>query len=117
MSGPKLGLCNSINNYFSEKLDFIEVKEQNQVMGLKRNHNTYFNIQGQLHICDKSVCLFSVFTGSNHKMYVERIERDQSFFETKMKNKLTPFYNDWLLPELVNPRLSRSMPVREPNNL
>lgn len=46
-------------------------------------------------------------------MYVERIERDDDFF-AKMENKLLTFYNDWLVPELLDPRLGRHMPIRVP---
>lgn len=88
-----------------------------RVLGLNKNDDIYFDIQGQLHICKKRICLFAVWTSNRHRMYVEKIERDDNFFNTKMKEKLLSFYNDWLVPELVDPRLSRSMQIRIPNNV
>lgn len=95
----------------TEKLDCLEVNE-NQVE-LKKNHNIFYDVQGQLHICNKNVCLFAIWTSNRFQMHVQRIERDTNFFDNKMIKKLTTFYNDWLLPELVDPRLSRSMQVRQ----
>lgn len=81
---------------------------------LKKTHDMFYQIQGQLHILEKNVCLFAIWTSSQYKMYTERIVRDEFFFTSKMKNQLTTFYNEWLLPELIDPRLQRTMPVREP---
>ena len=81
---------------------------------LKKSHDIFYQIQGELHILEKNICLFAIWTSTQYKMYVERIERDENFFVSKMKNRLTTFYHDWLLPEIVNPRLTRNMPVREP---
>lgn len=94
-------------------LDFMEVKE-NQA-DLKKNHNMYYDIQGQLHICKKKTCIFSIWTSNRYRMFIQRIERDDNFFDSKMKMQLRSFYNDWLLPELVNPRLQRNMPIRQPD--
>lgn len=83
-------------------------------LGLKKSSDMYYQIQGELHILEKNVCLFAVWTSPLKNMYVERIERDENFFISKMKTRLLTFYNDWLLPELADPRLKRSMAVREP---
>lgn len=85
-----------------------------QVIGLKKSHNIYFDIQGQLQICNKGICLFSIWTSSHQKMYVEKIKRDENFFNTKMKGQLQTFFNDWLLPELADSRSARTMPIRQP---
>lgn len=86
-------------------------------LGLKKSDDMYYQIQGQLHILEKNVCLFAVWTSSLQRMYVERIERDETFFNSKMGTRLITFYNDWLLPELADPRLKRNMAVREPGQL
>lgn len=83
-------------------------------LGLKKSADLYYQIQGTLHIFEKKICLFAVWTSTLQNMYVERIERDEDFFDSKMKIHLVGFYNDWLLPELADPRLKRSMAVREP---
>lgn len=90
------------------------MKDQ-KIVGLKRKDNVYYEIQGMLKICNKTSCLFAIWGSSQRKMYVERIDRDNDFFETKMKPKLLSFYYDWLLPELIDPRLKYGMPLRIPN--
>ena len=41
---------------------------------------------------------------------IEKIERDNAFWDNDMKDKLTKFYNDCLLPELIDPRYPQSLP-------
>ncbi|XP_025192182.1 uncharacterized protein LOC112592372 [Melanaphis sacchari] len=47
----------------------------------------------------------------------EKIERDDTLWQTKMFPKLNDFFFNCLLPELVDPRHPRSMPIRNPNNI
>lgn len=100
---------------FVGQLPYMELsKDKTSVLGLKKNDNIYYEIQGGLHVAEKKICIFTIWTSTQYKMYTERIERDDTFFDTKMKAQLLSFYNDWLLPELVDPRLSRKMEVRVP---
>ncbi len=69
-------------------------------------------IQGQLHIANKNVCYFVVWTTQDQ--FVEQIERDDKFWTEKMEMKLCYFYNYALLPEIIDPRTCRSMEIREP---
>lgn len=46
------------------------------------------------------------------KVYL--IQRDDEFWKTKMEAKLVKFYYDCMLPELVEPRHSRCMQIRDP---
>ena len=55
----------------------------------------YYQVQGQLHITRQSYCLFAVWTESGLK--VERIERDDDFWKSKMEEKLTKFYNNFFI--------------------
>lgn len=82
---------------------------------VNQNHDWYFQVQGQLHISNKRSCILAVWTGSNFPLKVEYILRDDKFWEEKMKMKLTHFYMDCILPELIDPRVTRSMKVREPS--
>lgn len=100
---------------FSEKLAFLKMKD-GQVTGLKETHDYYYDVQGLLHIWKKDVCLFGIWTSTNHQILVLRVQKDDFFFETKMKNRLSHFYYDWLLPELAEPRLARCMEIRVPNS-
>jgi len=38
------------------------------------------------------------------------------FWEKKMEEQLVSFYHDTLLPEIIDPRLCRNMPLRENKN-
>ena len=93
----------------------MALSEETKDYQLKRNHNIYYDIQGQLHICDKKTCLLVIWTSNRYNVFIERIEKDDNFFNEKMKGRLISFYNDWLLPELIDPRLKRGMAIREPN--
>jgi len=42
------------------------------------------------------------------------VERDDRFWETKMSPLLKRFYEDCLVPEIVDSRAARNMPIREP---
>lgn len=90
----------------------MDVKEG--AVSLKQTHNIYFCVQGEMKICNKRACLFAIWSSNKFHMFVQRIERDDDFFKKKMENQLCQFYDDWMLPELVDPRLARNMPVREP---
>lgn len=102
------------NSMFTAKLNFMELSDKTRFYQLKRNHNIYYDIQGQLHICEKETCLFVIWTSNRYKVFIERVEKDDNFFHEKMENRLISFYNDWLLPELIDPRLKRGMAIREP---
>lgn len=48
---------------------------------------------------------------------MKKFERDDIFWQTKMFPKLNNFFFYCLLPELVDPRHPRSMPIQNPNNI
>lgn len=48
---------------------------------------------------------------------MERIERDDGFWSNNMEEKLKDFYFSCLLPELIDPRYTRTMAIREPKNI
>lgn len=79
---------------------------------LSRTHFFYYQIQGQLHITGRKFCDFIVYTEQD--IDVQRIERDDEFWQTEMEPFLTRFYRECVLPEVVDPRLERSMKIRDP---
>ncbi|GBP32571.1 hypothetical protein EVAR_23983_1 [Eumeta japonica] len=79
----------------------------------KQNSNWYHQIQGQLHVTRRKRCLFAVWSGENKPLKTTIIEKDDRFWEEKMKDKILSFYTDWLLPEIVDSRRARGMPLRE----
>ncbi|XP_075556529.1 uncharacterized protein LOC142588576 [Dermacentor variabilis] len=79
---------------------------------LSNSHRYYYQVQGQLNITKRSFCHFVVYTSKG--IHVQRIEREESFWKLKMLPFLIRFYRDCLLPEIVDPRITRSMPIRRP---
>ena len=90
---------------------WLKNKKNNEI-SFNKNHRYYYQVQGQMHISKKKYCLFAFWTPKGLK--IEKIEKDNLFWENKMKKKLTTFYYDCLLPEILDPRITRSLPIRNP---
>lgn len=78
---------------------------------LKKNHSYHYQIQGQLHITGKEFCIFVVWTP--HGMSLERIQKDDEFWYSKMETQLKNFYLKCILPEIIDPRHPRGLPIRD----
>ncbi|XP_056008508.1 uncharacterized protein LOC130051168 [Ostrea edulis] len=72
---------------------------------LKRNHNYYYQIQGQLAISGRKWCDFVVWTLIDHS--VERIYYHDLFWN-EVVIKLEKFYKYAVIPELFSSRVRRS---------
>ena len=81
---------------------------------INKNHDFYFQIQGQLHISGRQTCILIIWTPLGMKSYT--IEKDDEFWK-KMEPRLTEFYFDCLLPEIVDSRIARNMEIREPDSV
>ena len=66
---------------------------------LKPQHSYMYQVQGQLHICDRKMCFFVIWTPKG--MSVEQIYRDRSYWD-RMSPKLEEFYKESLLPAIIN---------------
>lgn len=110
ITAARLGMKEAIKqrkvNFWLAKGSFDEVN---------KNHAWYYQIQGQLHITGRQKCIFAAWTNENQPLKTAVIERDDNFWSMKMEDKLVKFYKDCLLPEIIDPRVSRNMPIREPN--
>lgn len=95
-----------------KKLKCFKLNQESKYI-LNPSNDWYYQVQGQLHIADKNVCLFAVWTGSDFPIKVVRVDRDDEFWREKMLPKLIQFYYSCMLPELIDPRKSRSMPIRK----
>lgn len=93
----------------SGKIKYCELREGK--LFLKRKHDYFFQVQGQLHVTRRLFCYFVVWTPLG--VMFERIERDDQFWQNKMDKPLETFYMECILPELVDPRYHRKMPLRE----
>ncbi|CAN7937485.1 unnamed protein product [Ixodes hexagonus] len=116
--------CPENSNYLTplegvqrKKIAFCEEVEIGGVktgaIALKNSSNHWYQVQGQLNITRRANCLFVVWTQKD--MSVEIIIRDDEFWNNKMIKQLDKFYTFCLLPELVDPRRSRSMSIRDPD--
>lgn len=96
----------------ARKVTFWNLTRQKSVGVVNKKHYYYYQVQGQLHVTRRRYCVFCLWTPLGMK--IEKIQRDDEFWYSEMEEKLKAFYNDCILPELVDPRHTRSMPIRNP---
>lgn len=83
-----------------------------KILGINKRHKWFYQVQGQLHITGRDLCYFVVWAGDNIPIRIEKIYRDDDFWKSKMEKQIQRFFHSALLPELVNPRRRRFMPLR-----
>lgn len=91
-------------------LEFLKVTDKR--IEINRRHNYHYQVQGQLRVTGREYCLFCIW--SSKGVEILEIQRDKDFWKEEMEPYLTKFYVDCILPELVDPRHTRSMPIRDP---
>lgn len=99
-----------INEVKTNKSICLELFEGN--LRLKRTHNYFYQVQGQLNIAKREWCDFVVFTRKG-ELFIERIVRDEAFWKLLLQ-KLVEFYMGCILPEIVDSRLVRGLKIRDP---
>lgn len=90
----------------------VYLKSSGDGFELNKNHNYFYQVQGQLNIWEKATCYFVVWT--LHDFVCLKVHKDESFFKNIMLKKLEMFYYNCLLPEIIDPRHPRSMKIRDP---
>lgn len=81
-----------------EPFPYLEMRDGE--LRLKRNSNYYFQVQGQMKICGRSLCYFVVNT---HKdVVIEKVLFDSKFYDEKMAKQLHDFYHSHYLPRIVS---------------
>ena len=78
---------------------FPMLEKKDGQLKLKRTHDFFFQIQGQLNICKKKLCHFVIYTFED--IYIEKIEVDGEFYAEKMLPHLSKFWEDHYLPRIV----------------
>ena len=78
---------------------FLETRPNGEI-GLKRNHNFYYQILGQLAISKRKYCFFVVFTFVD--IFIEKIQFDPEFFKNHMLPKLTTFFENHYRPFIAS---------------
>ena len=74
---------------------------------VKRNHNYYYQVQGELAIMGVPWCDFVVWTKAG--IFIERITLDNHLWSNIMLPKLTQFYVDHVVPEILLRPLQKSL--------
>lgn len=67
---------------------------------LRRNHDYYYQIVGQMVIAQRQHCYFVVFTFVD--LFIEKISLDKMFFTDKMLPQLKAFFETWYCPLIVS---------------
>ena len=87
--------------------------DKKNLQKINKNHRYYYQIQGQLNITQREYCIFAVWTPKSMKIL--RIDIDHIFWRNKMLPFLIRFYNECMLPEILDSRHNRHMPIRNPS--
>ena len=88
------------NHRFNGKApDYLELKEDGEYE-LNKRHNYYYQVQGQLYVCEKDLCYFVVYTFP--RLYIVKVYKDEDFCERHMIPKLKDFYFNYFKPMIVD---------------
>jgi hypothetical protein len=88
----------------------IDPRDDDKIL-LKENDNYMYQVQGQLHITNRQKCYFIVYTQCDLKYCI--IEKDDcKYWYGKMIDPLEKFYMNAILPEIIDSRNSRNLPIR-----
>ncbi|EZA49485.1 hypothetical protein X777_12279 [Ooceraea biroi] len=79
---------------------------------MNQKHRFFYQVQGQLNITRRDYCIFVVWTPKSFK--IVRVSRDESFWKNQMLPLLIRFYNESMLPEILDSRHNRHLPIRNP---
>lgn len=79
------------------KFQFLE--EINGAIQLKRNHNYFYQVIGQMAITGSSLSYFIVYTHVD--FFIEEIEFDSDFFKENVFPKLNDFYQHHYKPYIT----------------
>ncbi|GBP21564.1 hypothetical protein EVAR_9749_1 [Eumeta japonica] len=93
----------------------IQILRYNKKTGnttINKNSDWYFQAQGQLHVCRKKRCIFGIWGGEDQKLEILYINRDEDFWRKCMESKLKKKYLEHIIPEIVDSRQARGMPLR-----
>lgn len=83
--------------------------DENGDLKLKNKHAYMYQIQGQMQICNKNNCYLVLYTDID--LEIIKIKKNSEFCN-EMIIKLSEFWENHALPELVDSRLKRGLPAR-----
>ncbi|XP_063240064.1 uncharacterized protein LOC134540920 [Bacillus rossius redtenbacheri] len=108
------GISTGLQELARGKKGFFLQEIASKKLQLKTTHHHFYQIQGTLNITKKDFCYLIVMTDTKQDLFVEKVQRNEDFWRNEMLPKLTRFYKKCLLPEIVDSRVIRGKPVREP---
>ena len=85
----------------SDFCSVVNMQAGKKALQLKRSHQYYSQIQGQLAITQRLWCDFIIYTTKG--ISVERINFDSDYWKNDLLPKLTAFYDNCLCPAIVSP--------------
>ena len=85
----------------AQQTDFCCKLSADKVVELKRKHQYFAQVQGQLAITERKWCDFVIYTKKG--VSIERIEYDSEFWENQLLPKLITFYDCCFCPSIVSP--------------
>lgn len=97
------------------KLSFWKKEDGN--MAINKKSDWFLELQGELHITRRQYGFIMVWLGEfegEFQYRVVEVPKEDSVFQ-EMEPKLQYFYNEVMMKELVDPRKSRHMELREYN--
>lgn len=89
--------------------------EARQIAGINKNHDWFFEVQVLLHVTRREFCIFAVWSGHDETskcIKYEYLYPDKALWESRLEKKILAFYYNHLLPEVIDPRKRRCMPIR-----
>ncbi|KAL6416596.1 hypothetical protein ACFW04_013324 [Cataglyphis niger] len=97
-----------------EKNALVEIKPYliKKIHKMNQNHRYFYQVQDQLNITKRKYCIFAVWAPKSIKIL--HISIDNEFWKNQMLPFLTRFYYECMLPEILNSRHNRQMPIRDP---
>lgn len=94
------------------KIQIYKYDKKKDTYKLNRNSNWFYQVQGQLHVSNRQKCLFAIWGGQGQDLKTEYIEREDDMWTEKMEKKIVDFYMQSILPEILDSRHTRGMPIR-----
>ena len=85
-------------NELNDHKSFCLSKNENGILQLKRDHLYFYQIQTQLHVCEKTYCDFVVW--GKDFLHIERVFPDSDFWDVCVQ-KSSAFYIKGILPEIL----------------
>lgn len=103
----------SIEDAISKKLPAVyKIFKNGDITKVNKRHEYYYQMQGQLHIVNRKYCEFLLWTP--HSNVHLTIKRDDNFWKTKMEPLLIEFYNNCLVPEIIDPQYPYGNAIKDP---